>query len=59
MSGSDEGIVGPEVGDQQVLRPQTPVRDLDEFLEFLAQIETVFGPVERRAELTTGERFLL
>ncbi len=59
MKWSDERIVGPDVGDQQVLRPQAPVRDLDEFLHFLAQIEEVFGPIERRAEFATGEHFLL
>src|SRR5439155_934969 len=35
------------------------VRDLDAFLEFLAQLEAVFGPTERTRQLTTGDRFLL
>jgi len=56
---SHDGIVGPEVVDQQVLRPQATVRDLAEFLDFLAQIEAVFGRFERQAGLTTGEHFLL
>jgi hypothetical protein len=55
----DTQIVGPDVGDQTRLRPQPAVRDLDEFLEFLARLEAVFGPIERRPQLTTGKRFLL
>jgi hypothetical protein len=52
-------IVGPEVADQSRLRPQTAVRDLDEFLEFLARVEAIFGPIRRARRPTTGERFLL
>jgi len=52
-------IVGREVIDQRVLRRPARVRDLDEFLEFLVEVEAVFGPIERPRELTTGGRFLL
>jgi len=52
-------IVGEDVADQQALRDPVRVRDLDQFLEFLARLEAVFGRTERRRELTTGERFLL
>jgi len=52
-------IVGADVGDQSELRPSFPVRDLDEFLEFLAQLEAVFGPIDAPRVLTTGDRFLL
>jgi hypothetical protein len=52
-------IVGAGVPDQTRLRPLREVRSLDEYLDFLAQLEAVFGPVARPRELTTGERFLL
>jgi len=52
-------IVGAAVPDQRRLRGPERVRDLDEFLEFLAELEAVFGPLERRRELTVGDRFLL
>jgi hypothetical protein len=52
-------IVGADVPDQTRLRKSEPIRDLDEFLEFLARLEAVFGPPERRQELTVGDRFLL
>jgi len=52
-------IVGAAVPDQTRLRGPERVRDLDEFLEFLAELEAVFGPLERRRELTVGDRFLL
>jgi hypothetical protein len=54
-----DAIIGPEVSDQAKLRPERPVRDLDEFLEFLANIEAVFGPIERPARISTGAHFLL
>jgi hypothetical protein len=52
-------IVGPEVPDQRTLRPPEPVRDLDEFLAFLDQLDDVLPPVDRPFRPTTGERFLL
>ena len=55
----DVPIVGRDVIDQRVLRPVRRVRELDEFLEFLAQLEAVFGVRERPREITTGDRFLL
>jgi hypothetical protein len=47
------------VPDQARVRPAAPVRDLDEFLRFLAWIEAVFGPIRRPVRVTTGDRFLL
>ena len=55
----NDRIVGPDVGDQVGRRPQAPVRDLDQFLEFLAQLDAFFGPIERPRPFTTGDRFLL
>jgi hypothetical protein len=52
-------IVGPDVVDQTTLRPPKRVRDLDEFLEFLAHVEALGGRTERPRELTTGEHFRL
>ena len=52
-------IIGAEVPDQASLRVPQRVRDLDEFLAFLAQLEAVFGPIERRRQVTTGDHFLL
>jgi hypothetical protein len=47
------------VADQGGLRPQAPVRALDEFLEILAQLDVFFGPIDRPRTITTGDRFLL
>jgi hypothetical protein len=52
-------IVGRAVPAQTRLRPQTPVRTLDEFLEFLRQVYGTAGWTERPRRLTTGDRFLL
>lgn len=52
-------VVGADVGDQATLRPTPPLRSIDEFLEFLAQLEAIFGPSERPRVLTTGEQFRL
>ena len=52
-------IIGTEVPDQASLRVPKAVNDLDEFLDFLAQLEGVFGSIERARRLTTGDRFLL
>ncbi len=52
-------IVGPEVGDQTQLRPALPLRSIDEFVAFLAQIEDFFGPIEPVHVPTTGKRFKL
>jgi hypothetical protein len=59
MTMRPEPIVGTEVADQSELRRPRPVRDLDEFLEFLTQLEAIFGPIETPRVLTTGDRFLL
>jgi len=52
-------IVGHDVREQTTLRVPRPVRDLDEFLEFLARLEAIFGPLESPRVPTTGDRFLL
>jgi len=52
-------IVGADVPDQTRLRGPQRIRDLDEFLALLAALEGIFGPLERRRELTVGKRFLL
>ena len=52
-------IVGADVLQQTRLRGPSRIRDIDEFLEFLARLEAVFGPPERRQELTVGDHFLL
>ncbi len=55
----DAPIVGDDVPDQGRLRPTSPVRTLDEFLQFLAWMEAAFGPIARPATVTSGSRFLL
>jgi hypothetical protein len=52
-------IVGAEVGDQSKLRPMKPLHSIDEFLAFLAQLEAVFGVIERPRVITKGDRFRL
>jgi len=52
-------IVGGAVPDQASLRPAEAVRDLDEFLEFLASLEAIFGTDRQPRPPTIGERFLL
>lgn len=56
---SEPPIVGVDVPDQVALRGTRAVRDLDEFLEFLARLQAIFGPIEKLREPTTGDRFLL
>ena len=51
--------MGPDVGDQEQLRPAEPVPDLDTFLDFLARIDEAFAPTPQPRPLTTGDRFLL
>jgi len=55
----EDFIIGAEVPDQASLRVPQRVRDLDEFLAFLAKLEAVFGPIARRRHVTTGDHFLL
>jgi hypothetical protein len=59
MTRRHAAIVGPDVGDQTQLRPAVPLRSIDEFVSFLAQLEDLFGPIERARIPTTGERFEL
>ena len=42
-----------------MLRPPRGITILDEFIEFLARIEEVFGSLERPREPTVGDHFLL
>ena len=59
MKRKRSAIVGRAVRSQENVRPQGPVRDLDEFLDFLARLRTVFGPDERLRRPIRGDRFLL
>ena len=52
-------ITGHDIPDQATLRLRRPARTLDEFLAFLRAIEALFGPIERKAGPTVGDRFLL
>jgi hypothetical protein len=52
-------VLVPDLPDQRVLRRDPPVRSVEEFAAFLAEIEAVFGADHRPRPLTTGERFLL
>ncbi len=45
--------------DQRALRPDPPVRDLEEFLRFLDECEAVTGPIEHASRPILGSRFLL
>ena len=45
--------------DQTTLRRPKRVRDLDEFLEFLEWVDSVFGPVKRKRDVTRGDHFRL
>jgi hypothetical protein len=49
----------PDVADQRTLRPDPPVRSIEEFVAFLAQVEAVVGPDDGPRKPTTGESFLL
>jgi hypothetical protein len=49
----------PDIPDQRMLRPDPPVRSVEEFVEFLVQLEAVFGPDDRPRPPIVGERFLL
>jgi hypothetical protein len=51
--------VGGRVPDQRRVRDQKSVRDLDEFLAFLAKLEAVFGPLGKPARINRGTIFLL
>lgn len=59
MSPKKDSIVGRAVADQTRLRPIVPLRSIDEFVAFLAEIEDLFGPLERPRVPTTGKRFKL
>ncbi|MGH7802827.1 MAG: hypothetical protein ACREQJ_00640 [Candidatus Binatia bacterium] len=45
--------------DQRRLRPTEPIRRLSKFLEFLAEIEEIFGPITKTRRIAGGGRFLL
>jgi hypothetical protein len=44
---------------QRDLRPEAPVRSLEEFIAFLEAVEEVVGRDERPRGPTIGDRFLL
>ena len=45
--------------DQRRIRPTMPIRDLDEYVKFLAEVEAVFGPIRQPRRISRGGRFLL
>jgi len=51
--------LGSPVADQRVLRPDPPMRSVEEFVAFLEQVEAVVGRDERPRRPTTGDCFLL
>lgn len=53
-----DGLVA-DVPDQRDLRPDPPVRSLEEFVAFLAEVEAVVGRDERPRPATIGDRFRL
>jgi hypothetical protein len=57
--GAAADALAPDVPDQRRLRPEQPVRTVEEFARFLVQLEAVFGPDDRSRPPTTGDRFLL
>lgn len=56
---NDPPIVGPEVADQARIRPPKEIADLGEYLSFLSDLESLFGPIVSTREITRGGRFLL
>jgi hypothetical protein len=48
-----------DMPDQKQLRPEARVLTLEEFAEWLVQLEEVFGRDERVRPTTTGKSFLL
>jgi hypothetical protein len=56
-SAAAEALVA-NVADQRALRPDPPVRSVEEFAEFLAQVEAVVGADDRPRPPTVG-RFRL
>ncbi len=52
-------IVGRAVRGQTTFRRPKRVRDLDEFLEFLERVDSVFGPVKPKRDVTRGDHFRL
>lgn len=57
-SGAADGLVA-DVPDQRALRPDAPVRSLEEFVAFLAEVEAVVGRDARPRPATIGDRFRL
>jgi hypothetical protein len=52
-------VLAPNVPDQRVLRPDRPVRSIEELVAFLAEVEAVVGRDDRPRKPTLGTRFLL
>ena len=40
-------------------RPTVPIRQLSTFLDFLAELEEIFGPIAKERRIGGGDRFLL
>lgn len=60
MNRSDEApIAAGSIPEQEELRPTRPVRSVEEFLRFLAEVEELFGPVEKPPGGIGGDRFVL
>ena len=59
MQRPEAPIVGRGVRDQTTLRRPKRVRDLDELLAFFEWVDSVFGPVKRKRDVTTGDHFRL
>jgi hypothetical protein len=58
----DSGVADaltPDVPDQRTLRPDPPVRSIEELVAFLAEVEAVVGRDDRPRKPTIGHRFLL
>ena len=45
--------------DQRRIRPTLPIERLSTFLDFLAEIEEIFGPIVKKRRVGGGDRFLL
>jgi hypothetical protein len=52
-------LVGRAIAEQRRLRLERPIRRLDEFLAFLAELEALFGPIEKPPSITGGKVFRL
>lgn len=51
--------LSPNLVDQRAVRPDAPVRSVEEFVDFLTQVEAVIGRDERPRRPIVGDRFRL